>query len=87
MTMTSLKLNYGAMIKVVFMGHCFSCLIGESSSFPTGQCVTPSHKIFQQVILGVQMCCGQLWVRHMICGQTCDELYHFTFYLIVLGYL
>ncbi len=20
------------------------------------------------------MCCGQLWVRHMICGQTCDEL-------------
>ncbi len=28
--------------------------------------------------------CGQLWVRHMICGQTCDELYHFTFYLIVL---
>ncbi len=22
----------------------------------------------------------------MICGQTCDELYHFTFYLIVLGY-
>ena len=23
----------------------------------------------------------------MICGQTCDELYHFTFYLIVLGYL
>ncbi len=19
-------------------------------------------------------CCGQLWVRHMICGQTCDEL-------------
>ncbi len=23
-------------------------------------------------------CCGQVWVRHMICGQTCDELYHFT---------
>ncbi len=23
--------------------------------------------------------CGQLWVRHMICGRTCDELYHFTF--------
>ncbi len=32
-------------------------------------------------------CCGQLWVRHMICGQTCDELYHFTFCSIVLGYL
>ncbi len=31
-------------------------------------------------------CCGQLWVKHMICGQTCDGLYHFTFYLIVLGY-
>ena len=31
-------------------------------------------------------CCGQLWVRHMICGQTCDELYQFTFYLIVLEY-
>ncbi len=31
-------------------------------------------------------CCGQLWVRHMICGQTCDGLYHFTFYLIGLGY-
>ncbi len=30
------------------------------------------------------LCCGQLWVRHMICGQTCDGLYHFTFYLIVL---
>ncbi len=27
-------------------------------------------------------CCGQLWVRHMICGQTCDGLYHFVFYLI-----
>ncbi len=33
------------------------------------------------------LCCGQLWVRLMLCGQTCDELYHFTFYLIVLGYL
>ncbi len=31
-------------------------------------------------------CCGQLWVRHMICGQTCDELYHFTFYLIILEF-
>ena len=31
-------------------------------------------------------CCGQLWVRHMVCGQTCDRLYHFTFFLIVLGY-
>ncbi len=20
-------------------------------------------------------CCGQLWVRHMICGQTCDGLF------------
>ncbi len=27
-------------------------------------------------------CCGRLWVRHMICGQTCDGLYHFVFYLI-----
>ncbi len=26
-------------------------------------------------------CCGQLWVWHMICGQTCDGLYHFAFYL------
>ncbi len=24
------------------------------------------------------ICCGQLWVRHMICGQTCDGLYHFA---------
>ncbi len=24
-------------------------------------------------------CCGQLWVWHMICGQTCDGLYHFHF--------
>ncbi len=31
------------------------------------------------------LCCGQLWVRHMICGQTCDGLYHFAFSLIVLG--
>ena len=23
--------------------------------------------------------CGQLWVRRMFCGRTCDELYHFTF--------
>ncbi len=22
-------------------------------------------------------CCGQLWVRHMFYGRTCDELYHF----------
>ncbi len=25
------------------------------------------------------MYCGQLWIRHMFCGRTCDELYHFTF--------
>ena len=31
------------------------------------------------------LCCGQLWVRHIICGQTCDGLYHFAFYLIILG--
>ncbi len=30
-------------------------------------------------------CCGQLWVRHMICGQTCDGLYHFTFYWVIFG--
>ena len=22
--------------------------------------------------------CGQLWVWHIVCGQTCDGLYHFT---------
>ncbi len=26
-------------------------------------------------------CCGQLWVWHIVCGQTCDGLYHFTFCL------
>ncbi len=31
------------------------------------------------------LCCSQLWVRHMICGQTCDGLYHFAFYLINFG--
>ncbi len=25
----------------------------------------------------IGQCCGQLWVRHMFCGWTCDELYHF----------
>ncbi len=30
-------------------------------------------------------CCGQLWVRNMICGQTCDGLYHFAFCLIIFG--
>ncbi len=30
-------------------------------------------------------CCGQLWVWHMICGQTCDGLYHFAFYLVNFG--
>ncbi len=30
-------------------------------------------------------CCGQLWVRHMICGQTCDGLYHIAFYLVNFG--
>ncbi len=33
----------------------------------------------------IQVCCGQLWVWHMICGQTCDGLYHFVFYLVNLG--
>ncbi len=32
-----------------------------------------------------EICCGQLWVWHMICGQTCDGLYHFVFYLINSG--
>ncbi len=31
------------------------------------------------------MCCGQLWVRHIICGQTCDGLYRFVFCLINFG--
>ncbi len=31
------------------------------------------------------MCCGQLWVRHMICGQSCDGLYHFAFYFCFAG--
>ncbi len=30
-------------------------------------------------------CCGQLWVWHIVCGQTCDGLYHFIFYLINFG--
>ena len=29
--------------------------------------------------------CGQLWVWHIVCGQTCDGLYHFTFCLITFG--
>ncbi len=44
------------------------------------------YEIFQGELCQNVWCCGQLWVRHMICGQTCDELYHFTFYLIVLEY-
>ncbi len=31
------------------------------------------------------VCCGQLWVWHMVCGQTCDGLYHFAFYLVNFG--
>ncbi len=30
-------------------------------------------------------CCGQLWVWHMVCGQNCDGLYHFAFYLVNFG--
>ncbi len=30
-------------------------------------------------------CCGQLWVWHTVCGQTCDGLYHFVFYLVIFG--
>ncbi len=26
---------------------------------------------------------GQLWVWHIVCGQTCDGLYHFMFYLVI----
>ncbi len=35
--------------------------------------------------MDIMGCCGQLWVRHMFCGQTCDELYHFTFFIARLG--
>ncbi len=28
------------------------------------------------------ICCGQLWVWHIVCGQTCDGLYRFAFYLV-----
>ncbi len=31
------------------------------------------------------LCCGQLWVWHMVCGQTCDGLYNFAFYLVNSG--
>ncbi len=34
-----------------------------------------------------QRYCGQLWVWHMVCGQTWDGLYHLVFYLVILGYL
>ncbi len=34
--------------------------------------------------INTRACCSQLWVRHMM---TCDGLYHFAFYLIILGYL
>ncbi len=30
-------------------------------------------------------CCGQLWLGHMVCGQTCDGLYRFAFYLVNFG--
>ncbi len=35
--------------------------------------------------MDIYTCCGQLWVRHMICGRTCDELYHFPFSIDRLG--
>ncbi len=30
-------------------------------------------------------CCGQLWVWHMVCSQTCDGLYRFAFCLVNFG--
>ncbi len=38
-----------------------------------------------RVHLVVHQCCGQLWVWHIICGQTCDGLYHFAFYISILA--
>ncbi len=43
------------------------------------------HVVFYSCPTDVHRCCGQLWVWHMICGQTCDGLYHFVFYLVNLG--
>ncbi len=37
------------------------------------------------MIWNIALYCGQLWVWHIVCGQTCDGLYHFTFCLIIFG--
>ena len=45
------------------------------------------HVISPDQHLRTICCCGQLWVWHTVCGQTCDGLYHFAFTWSILGYL
>ncbi len=47
-------------------------------------CIDRCADAVDQLLVDI-WCCGQLWVSHMICGQTCDELYHFTFLLDCFG--
>ncbi len=51
---------------------CFSSQYGDFD--PLGK-FRPIHDIY----------CGQLWVWHIVCGQTCDGLDHVTFCLIIFG--
>ncbi len=48
----------------------------KDAGAPSIECsLTKFWKALKSLSLG-RFCCGQLWVRHMICSQTCDELYH-----------
>ncbi len=54
--------------------------------FPWGAILLPLFKcISSRTFWNVNHYCGQLWVWHIVCGQTCDGLYHFTFCLIIFG--
>ncbi len=52
---------------------------------PSGTNLNETHQDTFSTIYTTRLydkCCGQLWVWHMICGQTCDGLYHFAFCLV-----
>ncbi len=77
--MVELKYNLGDILGVFQLCKCLASVINHTK-IPVQYFLISKYGASV-----VEECCSQLWVWHMVCGQTCDGLYHFAFYLVNFG--
>ncbi len=70
----------------VWNSHCHNCGLLPGSFHSRAHPNRHPLTVVDKSVPGYDYCCGQLWVWHIVCGQTCDGLYHFTLDLIISGY-